>query len=394
VPGTFTHDCFDVSYAPGEVNILPGELTVSVKDTSRLVGSVNPAFGITATGFAFGDNISSVTLPSANSTAGVTSPAGQYPIILSGGDAGSHYIFVYRNGVLTVNGTTPLTIKANTVSVNQGAALPVFTSTITGLLNNDVITNISYSGSQVNTAVAGVYDNMPSVNTNAYPQYQISFEPGKFYVNPYGSGAKKLVVKRECVKQLIQPVRGFRYLALFSYTNPNATPVYIPRGADNLLSIAAGGSFENTIPEVFQPGTHAVTVYFSGQQMYWSVKSIESYHKTAVTSNANATVSCDPPMVTFTVVKKDLMTETAAEGKFAVAPNPANSMMTLTLPYNWVKGSEIMCIDGSGRKIDLGQAPKAGNGDMKINLSGLSAGIYFLSIRTTEGNKTLRFVKQ
>jgi hypothetical protein len=395
VPGTFTHDGFDISYGLGEVNILPAELTVAVRDTSRFVGFANPAFEIGVSGFAFGDNVSTISSPVANCAATTASPAGQYPITLSGGDAGAHYVFVYRNGVLTVNGArTPLTIRADLVSVNQGAPLPAFTSTITGLLNNDVISGISYSGTLVNTAIAGEYNNLPSADTNAYPQYQITFEAGKIYVNPYGPGAKKIVVKRECVKQLAQPVRGFNYMAVFSYTNPNATPVCIPRGIDNFISMANGGSFENSLPQVFQPGTHMITVYFSGHQMYWMLKSIESYHKTAVTSYVNASTSCDPPVVTFTVVKKEWQTEVAAEKKFTLAPNPATGLIRLSLPANWVIGSEVIFIDASGRKLDPGVRPKMANSDLNINLKGLSKGVYFVSIQTTEGNKTLRFVKQ
>jgi hypothetical protein len=395
VPGTFTHEGFEVSYGLGDVTILPAELAVSVKDTSRTYGYANPSFEITTSGFAFGDNASAISSPVANCIATVTSPAGEYPITLSGGDAGARYVFIYRNGVLTVNGAkTPLTIKANLVSVNQGSPLPVFTSTITGLLNNDAISNISYSGSLVNTAIAGEYNNMPSVDTNAYPQYQITFEAGKIYVNPYGTGAKKIIVKRECVKQLSQPVRGYTYMAVFSYTNPNPTPVCIPRGSDNFISIANGGSFENTLPEVFRPGTHMIAVYFSGHQMYWMLRSIESYHKSAVTSDVNATTNCDAPVVSFTQVKKELQTEAAPEKKFALAPNPATSTIRLTLPGSWIRGSEVICMDAAGRKINLQATTKAANSALNINLAGLSKGIYFVSIQTTEGYKTLRFVKQ
>jgi len=86
----------------GVLTITKAMLTVRPKDVTRLQGEPNPEFELGYTGFRNGDNESSLTVvPVASTTATEDSPAGRYPILVSGGEA-HDYSFRYVPGVLTV----------------------------------------------------------------------------------------------------------------------------------------------------------------------------------------------------------------------------------------------------------------------------------------------------
>ncbi|BAV05660.1 Por secretion system C-terminal sorting domain-containing protein [Filimonas lacunae] len=77
-------------------------LTVSTIDTSKTQGVVNPDFILTFSGFVYSDNASSLTtLPVAVTSATTSSPAGVYPVVVSGGIA-DNYDFLYINGKFTI----------------------------------------------------------------------------------------------------------------------------------------------------------------------------------------------------------------------------------------------------------------------------------------------------
>jgi hypothetical protein len=387
VPGTFMDDNYEVTYGLGDVTINPASLTISVQDTSRLCGQANPSFTITASGFVNGDDASDITMPVASADANAGSPSGNYPITLSGGSA-TNYQLSLLNGVLSIS-CYPLSVNADVKAVDQGSPLPVFTSTITGLMNNDVITGISYSASNVNTSVPGEYTNMPSLNTSLYPQYDITLQAAKFYVNPAGKNAKKIIVQRFCVSA-ITPVDGYSYKATFAYTNPNMTPVYISKGANNFITIDAGGAYKNDLPEVFLPGTHQVEILFNGKPMYWSVKNLSTFHKTAITSSNQAPEGCG--VITFTVkgiTEADKIPEAKAIGLY---PNPAKNEVMVDLAEPLITGSEIILMDASGgMKNPL--VNKRSASQIKLDVSGLQKGVYFIRLQSKSGMKILRFVK-
>jgi len=74
-------------------------------------------------------------VPALATTATATSPAGAYPITASGG-ASSNYDFVYNPGTLTI-GPAALHVIALAQTKQYGQPDPLFTYTVTGLLNGD-----------------------------------------------------------------------------------------------------------------------------------------------------------------------------------------------------------------------------------------------------------------
>jgi hypothetical protein len=397
IPGTFIDDHFDVSYGLGTVEILPATITVTADDKSWTQGDSSLTLTMAVSGMAFSENITSVTMPAISTVDPALQSAGTYPIQLSGGSA-ANYTFVLVPGTLTVHSLvrTPVTIAADLAVVNQGATLPVFTSTITGLNANDSITGIVYSAAGVNTAFPGVYTNTPGITTTAYPQYIVSYVPGKFYVNAYGPYARKIIVKRECVSMLASPVNGFRYRAVFSYTNSNATPLYIPAGADNRITIQNGGTHDNQLPVEFLPGTHQFSVYFNGSPMVWSLRSNGSVHNTAQTSSNNAAQGCMDASMTMSRPGEQTETGVLTQEKQlpeGVYPNPVYNRLRVSLGDNWIAGTRLQVMNATGNSYDFGAAALVNGSTVDLDVSRLPKGTYLVRVPSKNGFKVFRFMK-
>ena len=115
---------YNVSFVNGTLTIGKALLTVSVGNYERDEGQENPEFVLTYEGFKNHEDESVLTVkPVAATSATVNSPAGEYDIIVSGGEA-LNYDFKYVNGKLTVNVVDA--IKA--LFANGGQAFDVYST--------------------------------------------------------------------------------------------------------------------------------------------------------------------------------------------------------------------------------------------------------------------------
>ena len=98
--GTITDEI--VELYDGVLFVWQVPLKVSTGDYTRMEGEENPDFELTYDGFVRGEDLSVITrLPVATCEARPDSPAGVYPITISGGEA-QNYSFKYTAGTLTV----------------------------------------------------------------------------------------------------------------------------------------------------------------------------------------------------------------------------------------------------------------------------------------------------
>ncbi len=141
IPFTFTNTTTGKTFdalIPLNYTIARKVLHVSVKDATRTYGETNPDFSLTYNGFSAGDDESIFTTPVvATTTATPNSPAGEYPITLSGGVA-KDYNITYQPGVLTVT-KAPLTAKVANATRKYGSDNPHFDVEYSGLKNNETI---------------------------------------------------------------------------------------------------------------------------------------------------------------------------------------------------------------------------------------------------------------
>ena len=86
------------------LNIKKAQLTITADSLSKTAGEENPQLTMTGEGFVNGDDISTalITPPEITCEADASSPAGEYAIVLSGGES-TNYDLTLIDGVLTVS---------------------------------------------------------------------------------------------------------------------------------------------------------------------------------------------------------------------------------------------------------------------------------------------------
>ncbi|GEO08969.1 YDG domain-containing protein [Segetibacter aerophilus] len=314
--------------------------------------------------------------------------------VLAGNDAANYALASTPVTTKANISPAPLSITADLKYINQGGPLPVFTSMIVGLIGAEQITGINYSAASVNSAIAGVYPNMPSL-LPAYPNYQITFNRGILYVNPAGNTAKKVITKLECIETVTQGTKT-NYIAKFSYTNSNSTPFYIPfNNASGNNYFTAEGTFSGVAPNLINPGTNYFQIPFDGKKLSWSLRTDGSVHTTAIASAASATsyrCNAGPAMARQSI-------ETAVEAiepeifKISLFPNPTHGQLVLQAPTGILLENDIVITDASGRIVSAKGIRKISGNNINLDVSFLKAGVYFLKLKTNEGFKTFRFVK-
>lgn len=114
------------NYAVAFVDVLDGEitaktLTVTADDKAITVGNPDPAFTYSVSGFVNPDTF--ITSPTCSVLVAHSTP-GNYPIVCSGGDAGTNYSINNVNGTLTVHEKITLTVTADNQTITYGDANP------------------------------------------------------------------------------------------------------------------------------------------------------------------------------------------------------------------------------------------------------------------------------
>jgi hypothetical protein len=135
-------------------------LAVTVNNASRVYGDANPVLGGSITGVQSGDNITAIY----TTTTTPGSRVGTYPItpILVDPDGKlDNYLVTITDGPLTVT-AAPLTVAVNSSSRAYGATNPIFSGTITGLLNADNIT-ATYACAATPSSTVGTYSITPTL---------------------------------------------------------------------------------------------------------------------------------------------------------------------------------------------------------------------------------------
>ena len=97
---------FEGATSSRTVSVQKAPLSIKVKDAVRAFSKPNPSFEIVYEGFVSGEGADVLTTqPGASVTATTASPAGEYPITVSG-SAADNYAITYVNGTLSVTATT------------------------------------------------------------------------------------------------------------------------------------------------------------------------------------------------------------------------------------------------------------------------------------------------
>jgi len=279
-------------------------------------------------------------------------------------------------------------VAADTKFIFKGQSNPTFTSTITGWKNNEQTTVTSGPSYSVPTNCyqsAGVYTiSVCCLNFPKKANYNITYQSGLYYINPKGTGAKKIKLTLTCVDTLIGSSTGLPYLAKFKYENQNSTPVYIPVGTSNTLS--GMGSYVGTPPTVFNSGFGTFDVPFNGTKVTWTVKSYESSTLTTVYVDA---LSSSPKCYTST--SRTIQGE-VNEFTSTVAPNPTNGQLHLNVSGITLQPEVVVVYDLLGKAVLL---PIVQDGEgLTIDCTTLTQGLYILQLNHPDYKENIRFIKE
>ncbi len=183
---TLSASNYTFTFVNGTLAITPAVLTVTAHNASMNYGAATlPGFSDSITGFQNGD-ASTVVSGAAllTTTALASSPVATYPITAAQGTlAAANYSFSFVSGTLTIH-KVGLTVTAVSTSMVYGSSsLPVFTDTLTGLVNGDTpATAVSGAASLTTTALASspvaTYPITAAVGTLTSSNYNLSFVNG------------------------------------------------------------------------------------------------------------------------------------------------------------------------------------------------------------------------
>jgi parallel beta-helix repeat protein len=176
----------DTQYTPSvstalRQSIAARPLTVTVANATKIYGDADPAFSVSYSGFAAGDDASSL------GTLSLTTPgvhAGAYAITASGLSS-PNYAITYLPGTLTIT-PAPLVIAAADATKTYGQPNPAFTLLYTGFRNGD--NPASLDGAPLILASAdqttGVGDYALSPGGLFSTDYAITFQAGTLHIIP------------------------------------------------------------------------------------------------------------------------------------------------------------------------------------------------------------------
>jgi hypothetical protein len=266
-PGSYPITCsgqssakYTITYAGGTLSVTPAPLTITANNKSRTFATANPAFDASYSGFVLTDTIASLSgTLTCTTTAGPTSPAGNYPITCSG-QTSTNYAITYVAGTLIVTGLPPLTVTANNKTRAYGAANPAFDVSYAGFLGSDSPASLGGTLTCSTTATAaspvGTYPITCSGQTSN--TYSIIYVSGTLTVT--GGSSTTTLLSNPNPSTLGGPVT---FTATVSPSTATGT-VTFKDGPSTLGSATVTGGQATFLFSSLSAGTHSITAAYSG----------------------------------------------------------------------------------------------------------------------------------
>jgi hypothetical protein len=208
--------------------------------------------------------------------------------------------------------------------------------------------------------------------------YDIEYSKvGILYVTPADSGLRKIRTYLDCVEYDPNGPAGLEYTANFRYENPNSQTIYVLHGPDNNLSGASAAFASGETPIVFMSGQGTFEVRFDGNQLKWSLTTLDSAHKTSTSSNASSGSNrCD--------------SNELENPSYVLFPNPVQS--TLFIQKNISGGGDLDVFDVYGI-LYYHYSFNNNIQTLEVDMSTYPEGIYFVRLTTNTDLKVYTVIK-
>jgi hypothetical protein len=243
---------YSITYISGTMTVQNARLTVTANPESMNYGGAVPVLTVSYSGFINGDNASSLTTPpTITTTATSSSPAGSYPITVSGA-VDPKYIFVYAPGSLTVH-PAAVHVTARAQTKEYGAPDPALTYTVSGLLNGD--------GAGI---ITGSLSRAPGESVGAYPITIGSLSAGGNYTINYTGNALTITKALQQIKWKQSLLVGCVSTTQVQLTAASSSglPVTYSVSDPNIATVSGN------VLTLLQPGTAVVTAAQAGNADY------------------------------------------------------------------------------------------------------------------------------
>ncbi|MBL8031863.1 MAG: hypothetical protein JNK33_06120, partial [Candidatus Doudnabacteria bacterium] len=176
---------YNINYNDGNLAITPATLNITVNNSSKVYGDVNPIFNTSYSGFVLGQNESvlSGTL-GFNTSATTSSDAGNYSVSASGLNSGN-YSLHYNDGNLAITPAS-LIITANNSTKVYGDTNPTFGASYSGFMlgqDTSVLSGtLGFNSSATSNSDVGNYSVTPTGLNSG--NYNINYNSGNLSVTP------------------------------------------------------------------------------------------------------------------------------------------------------------------------------------------------------------------
>ena len=184
------------------------------------------------------------------------------------------------------------------------------------------------------------------------------------------------------VTDLIEACDSYTWIDGNTYTSSNNTATYTlinSVGCDSIISL------DLTINES-STGTDTQTAVDSYTWIDGITYTMSNNTATYILTNNN---NCDSVVFLNLTIKNSSFIDVNKNNEIKLFPNPSSEKITIEL--EGIEAMDVSLLNSQGKIL----FQKSGQFDeYDINLTSYTAGIYFLRIITSEGNKNIRFIKQ
>jgi hypothetical protein len=353
---------YTISYQSGTLTISPATLSITANNGSMIYGGTVPSLSVTYAGFVNGEGAADLTTaPTVTTTATPTSPAGPYPIAVSGA-VDANYTISYHAGTLTI-GKASLTVTAADKSMPLGGPLPALTVSYVGFVNGDAASSLTTQPTATTTATAGSPSGSYTITAGGGVSGNYSFT----YVNGTLSVGKAILIITAnpatmsyggTFPNLIISYSGFANgdnasslttqpsLSLAATMNsPVGTYTITPSGAvdPNYTILYVSGTFSITpVPLVIKANNASMS--YGG-----SIPSLSATY-TGFVNGDNASSLTTPPSLTTTATSASPIGTYPISGSGAVDANYTISYQTGTLTI----GKATLTVTANNKSMPLG----------------------------------------
>ena len=249
-------------------------LTITAKNFTIKQGDAMPTFEATYSGFKNNETASVLTTqPTFSCSATSASAPGTYDITVSGATA-SNYNITFAKGTLTITQADPVTVTANSYTIQYGDAIPTLGYTSNGAILNGTP---ALSCSATASSPAGTYP--ITITTGSVSNYNVTYVAGTLTITkaPLTISAKSYTIMQgEAMPTFEATYSGFK-------NNDD----------ENILTTAP--TFSCSATSVSAPGTYEIVVSGAASDRY-------------DITNVNGTLTIDAAIATITIPAEGMTT--------------------------------------------------------------------------------------